>query len=121
VEDLSKREKDLRHFVDINDPSRFYIQRGNGLLHFKENGYWKTIDFKLKPTLDQGVFHSEFYLNDVDFNRLRWVLKIDFFQKNITQSNCLLSLFLKGFHILLQIFLHYPDSVSKIIIVSKKL
>jgi gliding motility-associated-like protein len=70
VEDLSKREKDLRYFVDINDPSRFYIQRGNGLLHFKENGYWKTIDFKLQPTLNQDVFHSEFYLNDVDFNRL---------------------------------------------------
>jgi len=70
VEDLSKRQKDLRHFVDINDPSRFYVQRGNGLLHFKENGFWKTIDFKLKPAMEQGVFHSEFYLNDVNFNRV---------------------------------------------------
>ncbi len=70
VEDLSKREKDLRHFVDINDPSRFFIQRGGGLLHFKENGFWKTIDYKLKPTSSQNVFESKFYLNDVRFNRL---------------------------------------------------
>ena len=70
VEDLSKREKDLRHYVDINDPSRFFIQRGSGLLHFKENGFWKTINYKLKPTSSQDVFESEFYLNDVRFNRL---------------------------------------------------
>jgi gliding motility-associated-like protein len=68
VEDLSKREKDLRHFIDINDPSRFYIQRGNGLLHYKENGFWKTIDYRVKPSTVQGVFQSDFYLNNVKFN-----------------------------------------------------
>ncbi|PHR49818.1 MAG: hypothetical protein COA32_01405 [Fluviicola sp.] len=68
VEDLSKREKDLRHFVDISDPSRFYIQRGNGLLHYKENGFWKTIDYRVTPSTTQGVYKSDFYLNNVTFN-----------------------------------------------------
>ena len=68
VEDLSKREKDLRHFIDINDTRRFYTQKGNGLLHYKENGFWKTIDYKIKPSTIHGVYKSDFYLNKVMLN-----------------------------------------------------
>ncbi|MDX1651974.1 MAG: PKD-like domain-containing protein [Brumimicrobium sp.] len=67
VEDLSKREQDLRYYIDINDPSRYYVQKAQGLLHHKINGEWKTIDYKLKP-VSNNEFLSDFHLDKVKIN-----------------------------------------------------
>lgn len=67
VEDLSKREKDLRHFIDIDDPSRFYVQRAQGLLHHKVNGQWVSIQHKLQKVED-GLYSSPFHLNPIQID-----------------------------------------------------
>tara|TARA_B100000508_G_scaffold141097_1_gene146935 strand:- start:16417 stop:20313 length:3897 start_codon:yes stop_codon:yes gene_type:complete len=67
VEDLSKREKDLRHFIDIEDPTRFYIQKAKGLLHHKVNGKWVNIKHKLEEH-GPSSYISPFYLNEVQIN-----------------------------------------------------
>lgn len=67
VEVISKREKDLRHYIDIEDPTRFYVQKANGLLHRQDAGNLVTIQHKLEKE-SPGVFSSPFYLNPITIN-----------------------------------------------------
>ena len=47
VEDLSKRTDDSRYYVDLNDPTFFYIQKSSKAINLFQDGLWRAID----PTL----------------------------------------------------------------------
>jgi hypothetical protein len=47
VEDISKRTYDSRYYIDLNDPTFFYIQKSSKAINTFQNGIWRAID----PTL----------------------------------------------------------------------
>lgn len=47
VENISKRTHDSRYYVDLNDPTFFYIQQSSKPINLFQNGIWRAID----PTL----------------------------------------------------------------------
>src|SRR5690606_4860059 len=59
VEDLSKRTVDERYFIDLEDPSKFYIQKALGDLHLQHQGDWVSIDHALQAK-DDGIYESRF-------------------------------------------------------------
>ena len=70
VEDLSKRNADERYFVDINNPGKFYLQKAVGDLNGLLDGYWVTIDHKLRP-VSNGVYESGFGFEPVGFDAIQ--------------------------------------------------
>ena len=47
VEDISKRTYDSRYYIDLDNPTFFYIQQSSSAINTYENGVWRAID----PTL----------------------------------------------------------------------
>lgn len=64
VEVLSKRTSSNRYFVSIDDTNTFYSQAGFGNIHHFENGYWKTIDHRLK-SISSDNFQSNYFANPI--------------------------------------------------------
>ncbi|MEX1001869.1 MAG: T9SS type A sorting domain-containing protein [Crocinitomicaceae bacterium] len=52
VEDLSKREIDSRYYIDVDDPTYFYIEQSTGPINFLKDGKWRAIDPALYPNGD---------------------------------------------------------------------
>lgn len=67
VEDISKRTKNERYFLDINNPSIFYKQTGYGDIHHWDGNYWLTINHQLQFSKDKG-YHSPYFANPLYFN-----------------------------------------------------
>lgn len=57
VEDISKRTYDSRYYVDLNDPTFFYIQKSSKAINLFQNGLWLAIDPTLHP-LSSQVYQS---------------------------------------------------------------
>lgn len=57
VEDISKRTYDSRYYVDLNDPTFFYIQKSSNAINLFQNGIWRAIDPTLHPVSSQ-VYQS---------------------------------------------------------------
>ena len=47
VEDISKRTYDSRYYVDLDNPTYFYIKKASNPINLYQNGLWRAID----PTL----------------------------------------------------------------------
>lgn len=57
VEDISKRTSDSRYYVDLDDPTFFYIEKSSSPINTYIDGYWRAID----PTLHEksaGYYES---------------------------------------------------------------
>lgn len=68
VEDLSKRTEKSRYFVNLDQPSEFYIQKGYYPINYQdENGFWRAIETGLSPTENQ-VYQSRYYYEPSGFN-----------------------------------------------------
>lgn len=59
VEDLTKRKVDERYFIDLDDPSKFYVQKALGDLHQLVNNNWVSIDHNLAQK-SGGLYESRF-------------------------------------------------------------
>jgi gliding motility-associated-like protein len=61
MEDLSKRTLDTRHLIKADEPQVFYIQKGYGPIHFKdEQDRFLSIDPRLRPAQlgEAHIYHS---------------------------------------------------------------
>lgn len=68
VEDLSKRTAESRYFVDIDQPSVFYIQKGLFPINYlDDNGHWRTIETGLAP-LENQIYESKYYYEPAGFD-----------------------------------------------------
>lgn len=90
VEVLSKRKIDERYYVDIDQPSFFYIQKSGVPLHFEKNGKLIAIDPTLKKQ-SEGVYvaKNQPYPTAVDFNAHKTIINCN--QYNIESNNYSLS------------------------------
>lgn len=67
VEVLSKRTSSNRYFVSKEDTNTFFSQAGFGNIHYFKEGYWLTIDHRLKKrTPDE--FHSDYFANPISIS-----------------------------------------------------
>ena len=57
VEDISKRTYDSRYYVDIDNPTYFYIEQSSGPINLYKDGLWRAIDPTLHPVSAQ-VYQS---------------------------------------------------------------
>ncbi len=64
VEVLDKRTIDSKYFINYENPSEFFIQKGVGEFFHKVSNQWVSIDDKLKP-LSNGLYQSNYYLEPV--------------------------------------------------------
>ncbi|MNJ89077.1 hypothetical protein D3C87_66380 [compost metagenome] len=53
VEDLSRRTYDSRYYVDLDNPTYFYIQQSATPINVFRNGIWQAIDYTLHPVSAQ--------------------------------------------------------------------
>lgn len=99
VEDISKRTYDSRYYVDLNDPTFFYIQKSSKPINLFQNGIWRAIDPTLHqvstqvyqsgiqacPTrLDLGSQKTSFVLGESEFKFNHYSLKIVHQNNSIT-------------------------------------
>ncbi len=47
VEDISKRTSNSRYYIDLDDPTFFYIEQSAGAINTYVDGYWRAIDATL--------------------------------------------------------------------------
>lgn len=57
VEDLSKRTPDERYYIDLDNPSAFYIQKSAVPINFEKDGWMVTINPKLSPS-STGIYEA---------------------------------------------------------------
>jgi hypothetical protein len=57
VEDISKRTYNSRYYIDLNDPTFFYIEQSSQPINLLQNGIWRAIDPTLHPVSPQ-VYQS---------------------------------------------------------------
>ena len=62
VEDYSKRTRNERYFLDIQDTFVFYQQTGYGDLNYWNGQYWLSIDHRLKFNEIKGL-HANYFAN----------------------------------------------------------
>jgi gliding motility-associated-like protein len=62
VEDYSKRTRNERYFLDIQDTFVFYQQTGYGDLNYWNGQYWLSIDHRLKSNEIKGL-HANYFAN----------------------------------------------------------
>src|SRR5690554_3600735 len=77
VEDLSKRTENDRFFVDIDEPSVFYVQKGYFPLNYQdEHGNWRAIETAL-TSKGNNVYESKYYFEPAgfDFNKEQSYIK----------------------------------------------
>ena len=62
VELIHKRTEKSRYFVNPDDPNKFTIHQSYGSLHYRdENGWWRTIDPRLRPNEKEvNVYHAPY-------------------------------------------------------------
>lgn len=58
VEDLSKRTVDERYYIDLDDPTFFYVQKAATPINFEKDGYLVAIHPYLSPS-QNGVYKAE--------------------------------------------------------------
>lgn len=91
VEVLSKRKEDERYYVDLDDPTFFYIEKSASPINFWKDGYLRAIDASLYPAgngewesgeqpvktkLDINQGFTEFYSEEKFVRNNRLKLKI---------------------------------------------
>jgi gliding motility-associated-like protein len=76
VEDLSKRTRNERYFIDIKDTFVFYQQTGYGDLHYWDGQYWLSIDHRLKYDNIKG-YHSYYFANPIQFKSNNRVVEME--------------------------------------------
>ena len=57
VEDLSQRTYDSRYYVDLDNPTYFYIQKSSKPINMFQGGTWRAIDYTIHPVSAQ-VYQS---------------------------------------------------------------
>lgn len=67
VEVLEKRTADERYFVDINNHAVFYIQKTLGPLHYRKNGYWLSIDPRIRLK-SPGIYEASHQWDPTGFD-----------------------------------------------------
>lgn len=91
AEDISKRTYDSRHYVDLDNPTFFYIQKSSDAINLLQNGVWRAIDPTLHavspqvyesgiqpcPTkLDLGAKRTSIRLGQTEFQFNHYFLKV---------------------------------------------
>ncbi|MGV3612941.1 MAG: T9SS type A sorting domain-containing protein [Fluviicola sp.] len=91
VEDISKRTYDSRYYVDLDNPTFFYIQQASSAINTYENGVWRAIDPTLhavsanlyqsgaqacRTKLDLGSKRTGIQLGESEFNFNNYSLKV---------------------------------------------
>lgn len=66
VEVLSERTAFTRKFINPEQPSEFYIQQFLTPVHVLKNGFWQTLDHRLKPS-SHNIYESK---NHYDYKKL---------------------------------------------------
>lgn len=74
VEDLSKRTFNEKYFISTKKPSEFYKQKSYGAINFYKNGFWLTIDERLRK-VNQHIYVAE---NQIDPTGINTRLKNSF-------------------------------------------
>lgn len=57
AEDISKRTYDSRYYVDLNNPTFFYIQKASNAINLFQDGMWRAVDPTLHST-SPGIYES---------------------------------------------------------------
>lgn len=56
---VHKRTANSRYYIDLGEPSKFYIQQAYGPVHYRDaQGYWRSIDPRLRPADQPGVYRT---------------------------------------------------------------
>ena len=67
IEQLEKRSENYRYFINPVNPSEFTIQKSYGNIHFFKDGFWQTINPKLKG-FGNGIYEANLQPEPVGFN-----------------------------------------------------
>ena len=67
IEQLEKRSENYRYFINPVNPSEFTIQKSYGNIHFFKDGFWQTINPKLKD-FGNGIYEANLQPEPVGFN-----------------------------------------------------
>lgn len=67
VEQLEKRSENYRYYINPINPSEFTIQKSIGSIHFFKDGYWQTINPRLKD-FGNGIYEANLQPEPVGFN-----------------------------------------------------
>ena len=67
IEILEKRSENERYFVSTENPSNFYYQKSYGALNYFKNGYWVSINSKLKK-INEKLYQAENQPNPTGIN-----------------------------------------------------
>ncbi len=99
VEDISKRTYDSRYYIDLDNPTFFYIQKSSNAINLLQNGVWRAIDPTLHavspqiyesgiqpcPTkLDLGTKRTSIRLGQTEFQFNHYFLKVVHNDNSIT-------------------------------------
>jgi len=76
VEDLSKRSAYERFYVDVNEPSFFYIEKSTKPINYYQNGYLRAIDPSLKLA-SAGVYRASAQPCPTELNTVLKCSRID--------------------------------------------
>ncbi|MCB9222830.1 MAG: T9SS type A sorting domain-containing protein [Crocinitomicaceae bacterium] len=68
VEDISKRKIDERYYVDLDEPTFFYIEKSNIPINYLKDGSWRAIDYSLYPTSNGYAAVNQPYPTFLDLN-----------------------------------------------------
>lgn len=67
IEHFDKRTENERYFTSPLDPSKFSMQKSLGALHFMKDGFWQTIDPRIRKT-QENLFEANLQPQPVGFN-----------------------------------------------------
>lgn len=67
VEIISKRTENEKYYTDPAHPEKVFIQAGYNTLHYKKDGKWATIDYRLQPK-GAGEYEASHQEEPVGFN-----------------------------------------------------
>lgn len=91
IEDISKRTYDSRYYVDLDNPTYFYIKKASNPINLFQNGIWRAVDPTLHKvsaqkyqsgvqnwptTLDISNKSTSFLLNGSEFKFNNYSLKV---------------------------------------------
>lgn len=86
VEVLSKRTSNNRYYVSEEDTTKFYSQAGFGNINYFKDGYWRTIDHRLRQ-VDVGEFSSEYFANPISISVNEENVVLDHDNKQLSFNN----------------------------------
>ncbi len=68
VEDFSKRTANDRYFIDLDNPSIFYVQKGYFPINYQDNkGDWRAIESNL-IFVEKNIYESKYYFEPAGFD-----------------------------------------------------